>query len=149
MFGLQAILAWMLSLSLFMAISTPGPVGPLDYAATSLWLIGLFFEAIGDQQLSDFREDPHNRHRVLDRGLWRYSRHPNYFGELCVWWSFWLFAAAGGAWWSIASPLLATYLLVCLAGIPLSEREIEERRPGYRDYAKRTSALIPWPPRRS
>jgi steroid 5-alpha reductase family enzyme len=146
-FGLQAILAWIMSLSVYMSLVGPVPLGLLDYAATLLWLIGFFFEVIGDEQLNRFRQDPRNQDRVFDRGLWRLSRHPNYFGELCIWWAFWLFAAAAGAWWTMPAPLLATYLVVCLAGIPLSERGIAERRPGYRDYARRTSALIPWPPR--
>jgi steroid 5-alpha reductase family enzyme len=147
-FGLQAILAWMMSLSLYMAIAGTTPLGALDYAAALLWLVGFFFEVIGDEQLYNFRENPQNRNRVLDQGLWRLSRHPNYFGELCIWWAFWLFAVAAGGWWTLPAPLLATYLLVALAGIPLAERGIEERRPGYGDYARRTSALIPWPPRR-
>jgi steroid 5-alpha reductase family enzyme len=146
-FGTQSIVAWIMALPLFLAISIPSPLGAPDYAAVALWLTGLFFEAIGDEQLAEFKRNPSNRDRVLDQGLWRFSRHPNYFGELCIWWAFWLFAFAAGAWWSIVAPLLATYLLIRLSGIPLAEHGIEERRPGYREYARRTSPLIPWPPR--
>jgi steroid 5-alpha reductase family enzyme len=147
-FGLRAILAWIMSLSVYMALAGPGPLSLLDYSAALLWLVGFFFEVIGDEQLHDFQQDPENRGRILDRGLWRLSRHPNYFGELCIWWSFWLFATAAGAWWTLPAPLLASYLLVGLAGDSPLERGLEDRRPGYRDYARRTSALIPWPPRR-
>jgi steroid 5-alpha reductase family enzyme len=146
-FGQQAVLAWIASLPLSASILSQAPLGWLDYAAVVLWLIGFFFETVGDQQLADFRENPRNADRVLDRGLWRYSRHPNYFGELCIWWSFWLAALAAGAWWTLAAPLLVTYLLVRVCGIPPAEEAIEQHRPGYGAYAARTGALLPRPPR--
>jgi steroid 5-alpha reductase family enzyme len=83
----------------------------------------------------------------MDRGLWRYSRHPNYFGEICQWWGLGLIALAGGAWWALAGPVLITVLLLRVSGIALTEKDIAARRPSYRDYLRRTSALIPWPPR--
>jgi steroid 5-alpha reductase family enzyme len=147
-FGLRAILAWMMSLSVYMALAGAAALGPLDYIAATLWLFGFFFEVVGDEQLDTFRQNPQNEARVLEGGLWRLTRHPNYFGELCIWWGFWLFSAAAGAWWTLPAPVLATYLLVSLARAPLSEREIAERPPGYGDYARRTSMLIPRPPRR-
>ncbi len=146
-FGLQATLAWIISLPLLMAISSTVPLGWLDYAALSLWLIGLFFEAIGDQQLADFRENPGNRGKVMDQGLWRYTRHPNYFGEACIWWAFWLFALSAGAWWTVVSPILMTALLLRVSGVALLEKDIAERRPAYVDYAARTNAFIPGPRR--
>jgi steroid 5-alpha reductase family enzyme len=86
----------------------------------------------------------------MDRGLWRYTRHPNYFGECCTWWGLFVIAlAAGGAWWSIVSPLLMTVLLLKVSGVTLLEKDIGERRPAYRDYVARTNAFIPGPPRRS
>jgi steroid 5-alpha reductase family enzyme len=148
-FGLQAILAWIISLPLLAAVLSPAPLGWLDYAAVALWLVGFFFEAVGDQQLADFKRDATSRGKVMDRGLWRYTRHPNYFGEACIWWGYFLFALAGGAWWSILAPLLMTFLLLRVSGVVLLEKDIGERRPGYAQYAARTNAFFPWPPRRA
>lgn len=146
-FGLQAILAWIIALPLLAAIVSPAPLGWLDVVAAGLWGIGLFFETVGDQQLADFKARPENAGQVMDRGLWRYTRHPNYFGEACIWWGFFLFALAAGGWWSIVSPLLMTLLLLKVSGVSLLEKDIEERRPGYREYVARTNAFIPGPPR--
>jgi steroid 5-alpha reductase family enzyme len=148
LFGQQAVLTWILSLPLLTAVVAPSPLNALDYAAVGLWLIGFFFETLGDQQMATFKEDPRNADQVMTQGLWRYSRHPNYFGELCIWWAYWLLALAGGAWWTLIAPLLMTFLLVRVTGIPLAEGQIERRRPGYDAYAARTSTLIPLPPRR-
>jgi steroid 5-alpha reductase family enzyme len=145
-FGFQAILAWIISLPLLAAVLAPAPLNWLDYAAVCLWLVGLFFEAVGDQQLAEFRRDPRNRDRVMDQGLWRYTRHPNYFGETCIWWGFGLFALAGGAWWGLLGPVLMTVLLLRVSGVSLLEKDIGERRPGYRDYVARTNAFFPGPP---
>jgi steroid 5-alpha reductase family enzyme len=146
-FGLQAILAWMLSMPLLAAVLGQSPLGWLDFAALGLWLVGLFFEAVGDQQLTDFKSDAANRGRVMDRGLWRYTRHPNYFGEACIWWAFYGFAVAAGGWWTLFAPMLMTWLLLKVSGVVLLEKDIGERRPGYRDYIARTNAFIPGPPR--
>jgi steroid 5-alpha reductase family enzyme len=146
-FGLQAILAWIISLPLLTAVVTPTPIGWLDYTAVALWLIGLVFEAVADAQLAAFKTRPESQGRVMDRGLWRYSRHPNYFGEACIWWGLWLLAAASGAWWTIISPLLMTLLLLRVSGVTLLERDIVDRRPGYREYAARTNVFVPGPPR--
>jgi steroid 5-alpha reductase family enzyme len=147
-FGLQAVLAWAISLPLHAAIVSPAPLNPMDAVGLALMLSGLVLEAVADRQLDRFKADPANRDRVMDRGLWRYSRHPNYFGEACVWWGFWLIALTGGAWWSVLAPLLVTFLLLKVSGVALLEKDIAERRPAYRDYIARTSAFIPWPPRR-
>ena len=112
---------------------------------------GIGFEAIADAQMSRFKADPSHRGRVMDRGLWRYSRHPNYFGEACVWWGMWLMAlgAAGlGGAWSVVSPLLMTWLLLRVSGVRLLEADIGHRRPAYRDYIARTNAFVPGPVRR-
>jgi steroid 5-alpha reductase family enzyme len=146
-FGLQAILAWIISLPLMTAVVTPTPLGWLDYTAVGLWLIGLAFEAVADAQLAAFKTCPESQGRVMDGGLWRYSRHPNYFGEACVWWGLWLLAAASGAWWTIISPLLMTLLLLRVSGVTLLEGDIVDRRPGYREYAARTNTFVPGPPR--
>lgn len=146
-FGLQAVLAWIISLPLLGGILGAAPLGWLDYAAMLLWLIGFGFEAIGDRQLAAFKADPANKGQVLDRGLWRYTRHPNYFGEACIWWGYYLFALSAGAWWSIAGPILMTILLLRVSGVSLLEKDITERRPAYRDYIQRTNAFFPGPPR--
>ena len=147
-FGLQGLLAWIVSLPVLAAIAAPADIAWLDGAGLTLWAIGLGFEAVGDRQLARFKRDPANAGRVMDRGLWRYTRHPNYFGDCCAWWGVYLIAAAGGGWWSIPGPLLMTLLLLRVSGVALLERDITERRPAYRDYVARTNAFFPGPPRR-
>lgn len=146
-FGLQAALAWIISLPLAAAISGEAPIGPLDYAGIGLWLVGMFFESVGDLQLARFRRDPENRGKVLDSGLWRYTRHPNYFGNFTLWWGFFLIAAAAGGWWTVWSPLLMSFLLLKVSGVALLEKDIGTRRAGYGDYVRRTNAFFPGPPR--
>lgn len=146
-FGLQGALAWFISLPLMAAMSGDAPLGWLDAAGIALWSVGMVFEAIGDWQLARFRRDPSNANRVLDRGLWRYTRHPNYFGNFCIWWGFYLLALAAGGWWSLASPILMTVLLLKVSGVSLMESTITSRRPGYADYVRRTNAFFPGPPR--
>ena len=150
-FGLQAFLMWFVSLPVqAVHVSSGGPLGALDAAGAALAALGLFFEAVGDAQLARFRADPANRNRVMDRGLWRYTRHPNYFGDCCVWWGLYAIAAATPLGvWTLASPLLMTFLLLRVSGVALLERSIGKRRPDYADYAARTSAFVPWPPRRA
>jgi steroid 5-alpha reductase family enzyme len=147
-FGLQAVLAWIISAPLFAAIAGTAPPGPVDALALALWLTGFLFEAVGDAQLARFKSDPANAGRVMDRGLWRWTRHPNYFGDACLWWGYWLFAVAAGGAWTVFAPALMTLLLLKVSGVALLERDIGERRPAYRDYVERTSAFVPWPPRR-
>ena len=106
------------------------------------------FEAVGDAQLASFKARSENRGKVMDRGLRGYSRHPNYFGECCVWWGFYLIALGAGGWWSVASPVLMTVLLLKVSGVVLLERSLTVSRPGYADYVRRTSAFVPWRPRR-
>jgi len=145
-FGLQAGLAWVISLPLLAAINSTAQLGWLDLAGAALWLVGFVFEAGGDWQLARFKADPANRGKVLDTGLWRYTRHPNYFGDFCVWWGLFLVALAGGGWWSVAGPLLMSFLLLKVSGVVLLEKDIGERRPAYRDYVRRTNAFFPGPP---
>jgi steroid 5-alpha reductase family enzyme len=146
-FGLQAVLAWLISAPLAGAIAGRAPFGLLDAAGVALAIAGLVFEATADAQLTRFRTDPANAGRVLDSGLWRYTRHPNYFGECCIWWGFYLLAAGAGYWWTLFAPLLMTLLLLRISGVALLERDIAERRPAYRDYIARTNAFVPGPPR--
>jgi steroid 5-alpha reductase family enzyme len=128
------------------------PLGWGDAVGAALAGFGLVFESVGDGQLARFKADPAHRGQVMDRGLWRFSRHPNYFGEACVWWGLGLMALSGAGWagaWSIVSPLLMTVLLLKVSGIGLLEKDIAERRPAYRDYIVRTNAFVPGPPRRT
>jgi len=146
-FGLQAVLAWVVSLPLLAAVNSTAALTPLDLAGIILWCAGMAFEVLGDAQLARFKADPDNRGKVLDRGLWRYTRHPNYFGEFCVWWGLFLVALAAGGWWSLVGPALMSVLLLKVSGVALLEKDIGERRPGYRDYMRRTNAFFPGPPR--
>jgi steroid 5-alpha reductase family enzyme len=136
-----------ISLPLLGAIASPAPLGPVDYAGAALWAVGFYFEAVGDWQLARFKADPANQGKVMDRGLWRYTRHPNYFGDFCVWWGLWLVAAGGGAWWSLVGPLAMSVLLMRVSGVTLLEKDIGERRPAYAEYMRRTSSFFPRPPR--
>jgi steroid 5-alpha reductase family enzyme len=147
-FGLQALLAWVISLPLLGAIRRPGPLGLTDLLGAALWLVGFSAEAGGDWQLARFQSDPANRDKVMDRGFWRYTRHPNYFGDCLVWWGFYCIAAGAGAWWSIPGPALMTLLLMRVSGVTLLEKDIGERRPQYADYRRRTNAFFPGIPRR-
>jgi steroid 5-alpha reductase family enzyme len=147
-FGLQAVLAWLVSLPLLAAQRGAPDLGLLDAVGVALALGGLVLESVADWQLARFKRDDGNRGRVLDRGLWRYSRHPNYFGECCVWWGFGCLGLAAGGWWSLVSPLIMTVLLLRVSGVALLEQTIGERRPGYADYVQRTSAFVPWPARK-
>jgi steroid 5-alpha reductase family enzyme len=146
-FGLQGLLAVIIAMPLYAGVSGGGALNALDYAGIALWLIGFGVETIGDWQLARFKADPASRGRVLDTGLWRYTRHPNYFGEATLWWGYYLMAAAAGGGWTVFAPLLLTLLLLRVSGVSLLERDIHERRPAYRDYVARTSAFLPWPPR--
>ena len=142
-FGLQAVLAWVISLPLLAAANSTRPLGLLDAVGAALWLLGFVFEAGGDLQLLRFKADPANVGRVMDRGFWRYTRHPNYFGDFCVWWGFYALALSAGGWWSMAGPLLMSALLMKVSGVTLLEKDIGERRPAYADYIRRTPAFFP------
>jgi len=146
-FGLQALLAWIIGLPLAAAISGSAELGWLDLAGVGLWGVGVFFEAVGDYQLARFKADPGNRGRVLDSGLWRYTRHPNYFGNFTLWWGFFLLAWSAGAPWTVVSPLLMSFLLLKVSGVALLEKDIGGRRPAYAEYIRRTNAFFPGPRR--
>ena len=158
-FALQAVLAWIVAAPLFVALlagaglgsAAPRPLGGLDALGLALCAFGIVFEAVGDTQMALFKSDPRHAGQVMDRGLWRFTRHPNYFGEVCVWWGLWLMALAGAGWggaWSVISPLMMTFLLLKVSGVSLLEKDIGERRPAYCDYIARTPAFVPWWPRR-
>ena len=147
-FALQGAIMVLVAAPVIAAVVGPhSPLGPLDAVAALAWAVGFTFEAVGDAQLVAFRRDPANRGRALDTGLWRYTRHPNYFGDALQWWGLGLLGVAAGAPWTLVSPLVMTFLLVRVSGAFLLEKTLVETRPAYRDYVARTSAFIPWPPR--
>lgn len=151
-FWLQAGLAWLVSFPLHALAANPGPerVTASDVIGGAVFAAGLAIEAIADAQLRRFRRDPRNRGGVLDTGLWRYTRHPNYFGDALVWWGVYLLAlAAPGGWKTAASPALMTWLLVRVSGVAMLEPALTASRPGYAEYVARTSAFVPWRPRRT
>jgi steroid 5-alpha reductase family enzyme len=146
-FGLQALLAWVISIPLLMAISAAEPNGTVVIVAAVLWLAGFIFEASADDQLYRFKSNPNNQGKVLNTGVWAYSRHPNYFGEFLIWWAYYLFALSAGAWWTLFSPLLMTLLLLKVSGVSLMEKGIIERRAKYREYIETTNAFFPGKPK--
>lgn len=151
-FWLQGTLAWVISLPLLAAIHGEPPDASrlLDVTGAALFVTGFGFEVLGDWQMARFKAEPGSRDRVCDRGLWRYTRHPNYFGEAVLWWGLWCLAGAGsGASWTIVSPLLLTWLLLRVSGVELLEADLSKTKPAYRDYAARTSAFLPLPPKQT
>jgi len=149
-FLLQGAIMWFVSLPVQLGIGSgsEASIGLPGIAGICLWLTGLIFETVGDWQLARFKAAPANRGKVMDHGLWRYTRHPNYFGDACVWWGLYLLAAeTGWAALSFLSPALMTFFLVKVSGKALLEKDLGQR-PGYRDYIQRTSGFFPMPPRR-
>jgi steroid 5-alpha reductase family enzyme len=146
-FVLQAVLAWFISLPLSIATQSENPLNSLDFIGIALWIVGMSFQVIGDAQLARFKSKPENKGEVLASGVWRYTRHPNYFGESCIWFAYGLIAAATGIWWTMISPIFMTYLLVKVTGAALLEADISDRRPSYKKYIQNTSRFIPWFPK--
>jgi steroid 5-alpha reductase family enzyme len=138
----QALLAWVISLPLLGAFASIRDTGPLDAAGLALVLLGFLVEILADWQLARFRREPANSGAVMDRGLWRFTRHPNYFGEACIWWGFGLMALAAGAWWALPGPLLLGWLVLRAARLR-QENDIGKRRPQYADYVLKTNAFFP------
>lgn len=140
-FLLQAVLAWIASFAIYGALQAEASL-PWLLPGLALAAFGLVFEAAADWQLAAFNKLPANKKRVLDTGLWKLTRHPNYFGECCFWWGVFL-CAMPAYWWAVVSPLLMTLLLLRVSGVSLLEKDIGERRPGYRDYVHSTPAFFP------
>lgn len=150
-FGLQALVAWVVSLPIQVEAvdGSPPGIGGLALIGAFVCLVGFAFESIADLQLTRFLRRPDSHEAVMDEGLWRLSRHPNYFGDALFWWGVWLVALeSGSAWWTAIGPAAMTFLLLRVSGVALTERSIPSRRPAYRDYVERTSAFLPRPPRR-
>lgn len=148
-FLLQGTLLWLVSAPLLGALTTPGypELRWLDYLGLGVWIIGFIFEAGADWQLARFKADPRNQGKLLTDGLWRYTRHPNYFGDAAVWWGFGLISLSAGAPWAALGALLMTFLLLRVSGVALLERSLKKKKPGYEAYSRRTSAFFPWPPK--
>lgn len=147
-FLLQAVLAWVISLPLSVSIQSESPLNLVDWLGLALWIIGMCFQVTGDLQLARFKANPKNKGKVLSEGVWRYTRHPNYFGESCIWFAYGLIALEGGLWWVMISPLLMTYLLVKVTGAALLEASMVGRNPDYINYIKTTNRFLPWVPKK-
>lgn len=150
-FLLQGLLMWLISIPLLAAqfYNHSAQLGFLDYLAVLVWAIGFFFESVGDLQLVRFRKNPENKGRVLSQGVWRLSRHPNYFGDSAQWWAYYFFSLAAGGWWSVFSPILMTLFLIKVSGVALLEKTLKDEKPDYREYMESTSAFIPWFPKKT
>ncbi|GAA0605597.1 DUF1295 domain-containing protein [Sporichthya brevicatena] len=146
-YGLQGALILFISLPVQAGTHADAAIGPLAVLGVAVWGIGLFFEAVGDHQLHAFKANPANRGQVMDRGLWRYTRHPNYFGDACVWWGVWLVAAETGVGaLTVLSPVVLTFFLTKGTGAALTEKRMAGR-PGFAEYVERTSGFVPLPPK--
>jgi steroid 5-alpha reductase family enzyme len=150
-FGLQGLLMWVVSLPVQAASGAAGPDGLswVVWPGVMIYAIGLFFETVGDIQLARFKADPANAGTVMNRGLWRYTRHPNYFGDFMVWWGLYVVAlASDGTWWTILGPIVMSTLLIRVSGKALLEKSLSKRREGYAEYVATTNGFFPGPPRR-
>jgi steroid 5-alpha reductase family enzyme len=149
-FALQAPLQFIVALPVQLGQLGAGWIGPLGVVGATLAVIGILFETVGDWQLARFKNDAANRERVLDTGLWRFTRHPNYFGDCCVWWGLYLIAAESGIGiWALPGPVLLTVLLTRWSGMPTIEGRLRRKKPGYEEYVRKTPAFVPWLPKRS
>jgi len=145
----QGATMWFVSLPVQVAVFETPALGVVAWIGIGVWAVGFFFETVGDWQLTRFRNDPDSSDQVLDTGLWRYTRHPNYFGDACVWWG--LSLIAFDAWpgvLTVLSPIAITWLLARGTGKPLLEKDMHDRRPGYAEYVRRTSGFVPLPPKK-
>ena len=149
-FFLQGLLLLVIAAPLLVAQvnSLPDHLTWLDLLAVLVWLVGFTFEALGDWQLARFKADPANKGKLFTTGLWRYTRHPNYFGDATRWWAFFLVALSAGGWWSFFSPIIMTGLLMRVSGVTLLEKSMKETKPGYQEYIETTREFIPWFPRK-
>jgi len=149
-FLLQGILMWLISAPLLGAqyYGAGRSINIIDYIALVLWFTGFFFETVGDYQLARFKADPANKGKVLNTGLWRYTRHPNYFGDSAVWWGYGFFCLAAGSYLPLFGSLLMTALIIKVSGVALLEKSLKEQKPQYKEYIEKTSAFFPWFPRK-
>lgn len=148
-FLLQGSIMWILSAPLIAAQTSgfPAILTPMDLLGMCIWGAGLLFESVADAQLAYFKKNPSSRGRILTSGLWKFSRHPNYFGEAVLWWGYYLLALAAGAGWTVFAPILMTFLLVKVSGVSMLEKTLKSK-PGYEEYMNNTNAFVPWFPKR-
>lgn len=146
-FLLQGVLLWFISLTIQSGIfhNHAGVLSLITWIGVVVWSVGFFFESVGDYQMARFKARPDSDGEVMNQGLWRFTRHPNYFGDFCIWWGLYLAVAPMDSWWTIGSPLLMSFLLLKVSGVSLLEGDIEERRPKYAEYKRRTNAFFPGP----
>ena len=145
----QGIAMWLVATPIMVGANNEDVVWWLVGLGLAIFTLGNVFEGVGDAQLAKFKSDPANKGKLMDQGLWRYTRHPNYFGDATLWWGIWLIAVgSGGAWWTAIGPVVMTFFLLKVSGVALLEADMAKRRPGYREYMERTSAFIPLPPKR-
>lgn len=149
-FLLQGILILLISLPLLGAnyLSANTKLNWLDYLGVIVWLIGFAFEAGGDFQLARFKSNPENKGKVLNKGFWKYTRHPNYFGDSTVWWAFALFSIAAGGYWHIVGAVIMTLLIIKVSGVAMLEKTLTTTKPEYNDYIRKTNAFFPWFPKK-
>jgi steroid 5-alpha reductase family enzyme len=148
-FLLQGVIAWIVAMPLFYAITSGAPANwtTWDWAGVAVFAFGFLFEAIGDEQLRRFKANPGNKGRVMNTGLWRYTRHPNYFGEAVLWWGIGLIGVAAGGWLGLVGPAIITFLLIRVSGVAMLEKTLKETKPGYAEYIASTPAFFPRLPR--
>ncbi len=142
---------WVISAPLLAAqlTATPANLTAIDILGVLVWAIGFYFEAVGDWQLARFKSDPANKGKLLTRtGVWKYTRHPNYFGDGAQWWGYYLIALAAGGWYTLFSPVIMNYLLRYVSGVTMLEKSLKPAKPGYEAYASTTNAFIPWFPKK-
>lgn len=150
-FVLQGLLMWIIATPVAVAQNSPEPAAltVLDVLGMVVWVVGFAFETIGDWQLTRFKADPANKGKVMNTGLWRYTRHPNYFGDATLWWGHFLIAlSVPGGFISIFSPILMTFMLMRVSGVALLEKNLSKTKPGYAEYVANTNAFFPGPPRK-
>ena len=149
-FVLQGLLLWIISAPLLAAQvgTTPDRLTVVGFLAIPVWLIGFIFESAGDLQLARFKSNPANKGKVLDTGVWRYTRHPNYFGDATQWWAYYLIATSAGGFWTIFSPVTMTLMLLRVSGVALLEKTLTTSKPGSKEYIESTNAFVPWFPRK-
>ena len=149
-FLLQGVLIMIISLPL-LGINTSassGELNALDYLGILVWVIGFSFEAGGDLQLARFKKDSKNKGKVLNTGFWKYTRHPNYFGDSAVWWAYAIFSIAAGSYWQIIGAVIMTVLIIRVSGVSLLEKTLKNTKPQYKDYIQKTNSFFPWWPKK-
>jgi steroid 5-alpha reductase family enzyme len=149
-FLLQGVLIMIISLPLLgiHSSATSGDLNVLDYLGILVWIIGFTFETVGDFQLARFKKNVKNKGKVLNKGFWKYTRHPNYFGDSAVWWAYGIFSIAAGSYWQIIGSIIMTLLIIKISGVSLLEKTLKDTKPQYRDYIQKTNSFFPWFPKK-